>query len=43
VPQEATDATIALLARTAAWRHGPLAVVRALARQERAPQTISAL
>jgi hypothetical protein len=39
----ATDATIHLLARVAAWRHGPLAVVRALARRERAPETIAAL
>lgn len=43
MPETATEATIALLARIAAWRHGPLAVVRALARQERAPQTIAAL
>ncbi|MGC5022388.1 maleylpyruvate isomerase N-terminal domain-containing protein [Micromonospora sp. DT47] len=43
VPPAATEATIALLARVAAWRHGPLAVVRALARQERAPRTIAAL
>lgn len=43
LPAAATDATIELLARIAAWRHGPLAVVRGLARRERAPQTISAL
>jgi uncharacterized protein (TIGR03083 family) len=43
MPTAATDATIQLLARVAAWRHGPLAVVRALARRERAPQTIAAL
>ena len=43
LPAAATDATIQLLARIAAWRHGPLAVVRALARQERAPEVISAL
>lgn len=43
MPPAATDATIQLLARVAAWRHGPLAVVRALARRERAPQTIAAL
>jgi hypothetical protein len=42
MPAEATDATIRLLARVAAWRHGPLAVVRALARRERAPETIAA-
>jgi hypothetical protein len=43
LPTAATDATIRLLADVAAWRHGPLAVVRALARRERAPQTIAAL
>jgi hypothetical protein len=43
MPASATEATIQLLARIAAWRHGPLAVVRALARRERAPQTIAAL
>ncbi|HEX6498763.1 MAG TPA: maleylpyruvate isomerase N-terminal domain-containing protein [Micromonosporaceae bacterium] len=43
MPVEATGATIALLAQVAAWRHGPLAVVRALARGERAPQRITAL
>jgi hypothetical protein len=43
MPTAATDATIQLLARVAAWRHGPLAVVRALARRERAPETIAAL
>jgi Mycothiol maleylpyruvate isomerase N-terminal domain len=42
LPVAATDATIALLARVAAWRHGPLPVVRALARRERAPETIAA-
>jgi len=40
---EATDATIGLLAQVAVWRHGALAVVRALARRERAPETIAAL
>jgi hypothetical protein len=35
MPTAATEATIQLLARVAAWRHGPLAVVRALARRER--------
>jgi hypothetical protein len=39
----ATDPTIRLLARIAAWRHGTLAVVRGPARRERAPTTISAL
>jgi hypothetical protein len=43
MPAAATDATIQLLSRLAAWRHGPLAVVRALARRERAPETIAAL
>jgi hypothetical protein len=43
MPAAATDATVQLLVRVAAWRHGPLAVVRALARRERAPQTIAAL
>lgn len=43
MPAAATEATIQLLARVAAWRHGPLAVVRALARRERAPETIAAL
>ena len=43
MPAAATEATIQLLARIAAWRHGPLAVVRALARRERAPETIAAL
>jgi uncharacterized protein (TIGR03083 family) len=43
LPAAATEATIQLLARVAAWRHGPLAVVRALARRERAPESIAAL
>jgi hypothetical protein len=43
MPATATDATIQLLARLAAWRHGPLMVLRALARQERAPASIAAL
>jgi hypothetical protein len=43
MPAAATEATIQLLAHVAAWRHGPLALVRALARRERAPQTIAAL
>jgi uncharacterized protein (TIGR03083 family) len=42
LPAAATEATIDLLTRVAAWRHGPLAVVRTLARQERAPQTVAA-
>ena len=43
LPPAATEATIHLLARVAAWRHGPLPVVRALARRERAPDTVAAL
>lgn len=43
MPAGATEATIQLLARIAAWRHGPLMVVRALSRQERAPASITAL
>jgi hypothetical protein len=42
LPAAATEATTQLLTRIAAWRHGPLAVVRALARRERAPETIAA-
>ncbi len=42
MPEAATGATIQLLARVAAWRHGSLSVIRALARRERAPETISA-
>jgi hypothetical protein len=43
IPDQAAEATIGLLVRVAAWRHGSLAVVRALARRERAPETIAAL
>jgi hypothetical protein len=43
MPEAATEATIQLLSRIAAWRHGPLSVVRALARRERAPASIAAL
>lgn len=43
LPPAATEATILLLSRLAAWRHGPLPVVRALARRERAPDSIAAL
>jgi hypothetical protein len=43
MPAAATEATIDLLSRVAAWRHGPLAVVRALSREERAPASIAAL
>jgi len=43
MPDAATEATIQLLTRLATWRHGPLKVVRALSRQERAPGPIAAL
>jgi hypothetical protein len=43
MPDAATEATIQLLGRIAAWRHGALSVVRTLARQERAPASIAAL
>ncbi|MEU1249212.1 maleylpyruvate isomerase N-terminal domain-containing protein [Micromonospora arida] len=43
MPQTATEATIQLLCSLAAWRHGSLNVIRTLARQERAPTSISAL
>lgn len=43
MPAPATEATIRLLSRLATWRHGPLDVIRALARRERAPATIAAL
>jgi hypothetical protein len=43
LPPAATEAAIGLLSQVAVWRHGPLAVVRALARRERAPETIAAL
>lgn len=43
LPPAATEATIHLLGTLAAWRHGALPVVRALARRERAPDSIAAL
>ncbi|MGI5176928.1 hypothetical protein ACQEVZ_11400 [Dactylosporangium sp. CA-152071] len=43
LPPEAVAATVELLGRLAVWRHGALPVVRALARQERAPASIAAL
>ncbi|WFE53333.1 maleylpyruvate isomerase N-terminal domain-containing protein [Micromonospora sp. WMMD1155] len=43
MPATATEATIQLLSSLAAWRHGSLNVIRALARQERALTAISAL
>lgn len=42
LPQEATDLVITMLATVAARRHGPLAVIRALSRAERAPARITA-
>jgi Mycothiol maleylpyruvate isomerase N-terminal domain. len=42
LPTEATDATVRLLAAVAARRHGPIALVRALSRAERAPESITA-
>ncbi|MDG9676950.1 maleylpyruvate isomerase N-terminal domain-containing protein [Micromonospora sp. DH14] len=42
MPPAATRAAITLLSSLAAWRHGSLNVIRALARQERAPTSISA-
>ncbi|MEU8008927.1 maleylpyruvate isomerase N-terminal domain-containing protein [Micromonospora parva] len=42
MPPAATRAAITLLSRLAAWRHGSLNVIRVLARQERAPTSISA-
>lgn len=43
LPEAAAGATIKLLSSLAAWRHGSLNVIRALARQERAPASIVAL
>jgi hypothetical protein len=43
LPDTAAEATIRLLSRLAAWRHGSVPVIRALARQERAPASIAAL
>ncbi|MEV1155853.1 hypothetical protein AB0J27_10650 [Micromonospora chokoriensis] len=43
MPQTATEATIRLLSSLAAWRHGCVNVIRALARPERSPTSISAL
>lgn len=43
LPAAATEATVVLLARLAVWRHGPVAVVRALARRERAAGSVAAL
>lgn len=43
LPADAVEAAVGLLARLAVWRHGPVAVVRALARRERAPESVAAL
>ncbi|KJS61712.1 maleylpyruvate isomerase N-terminal domain-containing protein [Streptomyces rubellomurinus] len=43
LPPEATDAVVGLLARLAVWRHGPVNVLRALSRAERAPGSIAAI
>jgi hypothetical protein len=43
LPPDAVEATVELLGRLAVRRHGPLPVVRTLARQERAPASIAAL
>ncbi|WP_430495990.1 maleylpyruvate isomerase N-terminal domain-containing protein [Micromonospora trifolii] len=43
MPAAAAEATIQLLSSLAAWRHGSLDVIRALAREERAPTSIAAL
>jgi hypothetical protein len=42
MPPEATDTVLVLLTRLAAQRHGPIPVLRALSRSERAPATIAA-
>ncbi|MEV0132404.1 maleylpyruvate isomerase N-terminal domain-containing protein [Dactylosporangium sp. NPDC050688] len=43
LPAAATQASVEILARLAVWRHGPLPVLRALSRRERAPDSIAAL
>jgi hypothetical protein len=43
LPPECHDAAIAALCRLAARRYGPAALLRALSRRERAPDTIAAL
>ncbi|TYB94050.1 hypothetical protein FXF53_27375 [Micromonospora sp. WP24] len=42
MPETTAGAVIKLLSSLAAWRHGSLNVIRALARQERAPTSIAA-
>lgn len=43
LPAAATDATLTLLTRLAVRRHGVTPVLRALSRQERAPESIAAI
>ncbi|GAA2601631.1 maleylpyruvate isomerase N-terminal domain-containing protein [Actinomadura fulvescens] len=43
LPSGAVDTVVVLLARLAVQRHGPVDVVRALSRAERAPTTIAAI
>ncbi|MDR7278038.1 maleylpyruvate isomerase N-terminal domain-containing protein [Catenuloplanes atrovinosus] len=43
LPEEVLDPVLTLLHRLAVRRHGPLAVLRALSRAERAPRTIAAI
>jgi hypothetical protein len=43
VPEPAAEAVVSLLATLAIRRHGSAAVIRALARRERAPTTIVAI
>jgi hypothetical protein len=42
LPDEVTDTVVVLLARLAVRRHGPVTVVRAFSRAERAPATVAA-
>jgi hypothetical protein len=42
LPDEVTDTVVMLLARLAVRRHGPVTVVRAFSRAERAPATVAA-
>ncbi|WP_031068400.1 maleylpyruvate isomerase N-terminal domain-containing protein [Streptomyces sp. NRRL WC-3742] len=43
LPPEAAESVLDLLTRIATWRHGPLNVLRALSRAERAPESIAAI
>jgi Mycothiol maleylpyruvate isomerase N-terminal domain len=42
LPDDVTDTVVVLLARLAVRRHGPVTVVRAFSRAERAPATVAA-